>query len=105
MVVKIENLTKEYIAKVKSGFWKDAFLPKYKKVAAIEDISFSIDKGESVALLGPNGAGKTTTMKVLSGLLYPTSGKVDVLGFFPFDRKRDFLKKIGLVMGKKSGLS
>lgn len=105
MVVKIDGLTKEYSSKIKSGFWKDAFFPKYKKVSAVENVSFSINKGESVALLGPNGAGKTTTMKVLSGLLYPTSGKVDVLGYFPFDRKRDFLKKIGLVMGNKSGLS
>lgn len=105
MVVKIENLTKEYSVKVKSGFWKDSFFPKSKKIAAISDISFSINKGESVALLGPNGAGKTTTMKMLSGLLFPTSGNVDVLGHFPFDRERDFLKKIGLVMGNKSGLS
>lgn len=105
MVVKIENLTKEYTTKVKSGFWRDTFFPKHKMISAVENISFSINKGESVALLGPNGAGKTTTMKVLSGLLYPTSGKVDVLGYFPFDRKRDFLKRIGLVMGNKSGLS
>jgi ABC-2 type transport system ATP-binding protein len=105
MVINIENLSKEYRAKVKSGFWRDAFFPKQKTVPAVEDISFYIKKGESVALLGPNGAGKTTTMKVLSGLLYPTSGKVDVLGYFPFDRKRDFLKRIGLVMGNKSGLS
>lgn len=105
MVVKINSLTKEYTSKIKSGFWRDAFFPKYRKVSAVEDISFSINKGESVALLGPNGAGKTTIMKVLSGLLYPTSGKVDVLDFFPFDRKRDFLKKIGLVMGNKSGLA
>jgi len=105
MVVKIENLTKEYSVKVKSGFWKNAFFPKYKSVSAVNNISFAINKGESVALLGPNGAGKTTTMKVLSGLLYPTGGKVDVLGYFPFDRERDFLKRIGLVMGNKSGLA
>lgn len=105
MVITVENATKEYSVKIKSGFWQNAFFPKYKKVSAIESISFTVNKGESVALLGPNGAGKTTTMKVLSGLLYPTSGKVDVLGYFPFDRKRDFLKRIGLVMGNKSGLA
>ncbi len=105
MIINIENLTKEYTVKVKHGFWKNAFFPEHKKISAVNNISFSVNKGESVALLGPNGAGKTTTMKVLSGLLYPTSGKVDVLGYFPFDRKRDFLKKIGLVMGNKSGLA
>jgi len=105
MVVKIENLTKEYSVKIKTDFWRDAFLPKYRKVCAVENVSLAIEKGESVALLGPNGAGKTTIMKVLSGLLYPTSGTVDVLGYFPFDRKRDFLKRIGLVMGNKSGLA
>lgn len=105
MVIKIENLTKQYDVKNKSGFWKSAFFPTYSKVSAVNNISFVVEKGESVALLGPNGAGKTTTMKVLSGLLYPSSGKVDVLGYFPFDRERDFLKKIGLVMGNKSGLA
>ena len=105
MIIDIKNLTKKYKIKIKSGFWKDSFFPKFKELSAINDLSFSIQKGESVALLGPNGAGKTTTMKILSGLLYPTSGKIDILGYFPFDRKRDFLKRIGLVMGNKSGLS
>ncbi len=105
MIIKIDNLTKQYDVKNKAGFWKDSFFPTYNKVSAVNNISFAIEKGESVALLGPNGAGKTTTMKVLSGLLYPSSGKVDVLGYFPFDRKRDFLKRIGLVMGNKSGLA
>lgn len=105
MIIKIDNLTKKYDVKNKAGFWKSAFFPTYNKISAIKNISFVVEKGESVALLGPNGAGKTTTMKVLSGLLYPSSGKIDVLGYFPFDRKRDFLKKIGLVMGNKSGLS
>ncbi len=105
MIIKIDNLTKLYDVKNKASFWKNAFFPTYSKVSAVNNISFAVEKGESVALLGPNGAGKTTIMKVLSGLLYPSSGKVDVLGYFPFDRKRDFLKKIGLVMGNKSGLA
>lgn len=105
MIIKIQNLSKEYSVKDKQGFWKDAFMPKYKKVLAVDQISFEIDKGESVALLGPNGAGKTTTMKMLSGLLYPSSGNIEVLGYFPFDRKKEFLRKIGLVMGNKTGLN
>lgn len=104
-IINLQNLQKDYSVKIKQGFWKDAFFPQYKNVSAVQNISFSVKKGESVALLGPNGAGKTTTMKMLSGLLYPTSGNVDVLGFFPFDRKNEYLKRIGLVMGNRSGLA
>lgn len=104
-IIKAENLQKDYSVKTKQGFWKDALFPKFKNVSAVKDESFSIDRGESVALLGPNGAGKTTTMKMLSGLLFPTSGKLEVLGFFPFDRKNEYLKRIGLVMGNRSGLA
>ncbi len=81
------------------------FIPKTKNVEAVVDISFSVKPGESVAFLGPNGAGKTTTLKMLSGLLYPTSGSVHVLGHIPTKRDYAFLKKIALVMGNKSGLS
>ncbi len=104
-IIKINRLQKNYSVKIRQSFWKNAFFPKYKVISAVNDISFSIDRGESVALLGPNGAGKTTTMKMLSGLLYPTSGRIDVLGFFPFDRKNEYLKRIGLVMGNRSGLA
>lgn len=104
MAVKVDNLTKEYKVKVRSGFIKDLFWPAYKKVTAVSGLTFSIKKGESVALLGPNGAGKTTTMKMLSGLIYPSSGRVEVLGFTPFERKKEFLMRIGLVMGSKTGL-
>lgn len=103
-IIKVDNLQKDYSIKIKQGFWKDALFPKYKTISAIKNISFEIDRGESVALLGPNGAGKTTTMKMLSGLLYPSAGKVDALGFFPFDRNNKYLKRIGLVMGNRSGL-
>lgn len=104
MIINVKNLTKQFKVIDKTSFWKDIFWPKFKEVKAVDDISFSIEKGESVALLGPNGAGKTTTMKMLSGLIYPTSGNIDVLGFVPFERKNEFLMKIGLVMGHKTGL-
>ena len=104
MIIKIKNLTKIFKVKQQTNLLKNIFYPSYKDVIAIKDVSFSIEKGESVALLGPNGAGKTTTMKALSGLIYPSAGHIDVLGFFPFDRKKDFLKKIGLVMGNKTSL-
>jgi ABC-2 type transport system ATP-binding protein len=104
MIIQVEKLTKEYKAKERVSFWRDLFAAKYYPVRAVDAISFGIEKGESVALLGPNGSGKTTTMKMLSGLIFPTSGKVTVLGFTPFDRKTDYLMRIGLVMGNKTGL-
>lgn len=78
--------------------------PNKKIVSAVKDISFTIQKGELVGFIGPNGAGKTTTMKMLSGLIYPTSGFVSVLDFDPFLKSRDFLKQISLVMGQKNQL-
>lgn len=80
------------------------FIVNKKTIKALKEISFTIQKGELVGFIGPNGAGKTTTMKTLSGLLYPTSGFVSVLGFDPFEKSRDFLKQISLVMGQKNQL-
>lgn len=76
----------------------------YEPVHAVEDISFEIEEGELVGFIGPNGAGKTTTLKCLSGLLYPTSGELSVLGFTPYERKDDYLEQISLVMGQKNQL-
>lgn len=87
-----------------AGSLKSFFSRKYKQVKAVDNISFSIAEGELVGFIGPNGAGKTTTLKCLSGLLYPTSGEVFVLGFTPFERKPTFLKQIALVMGQKNQL-
>jgi len=85
----------------------DNLIKKYKtaNTNAVDNISFKVEEGEFFSMLGPNGAGKTTTTKMLTGLVHPTSGSVKVLGFNPFDRKREFLTQIGLVMGNKSGLS
>jgi ABC-2 type transport system ATP-binding protein len=77
---------------------------KYDVVKAVDGVSFTIERGERVGFLGPNGAGKTTTLKVLSGLLHPTSGEVSVEGCVPFRRQASFLTKITLVMGQKSQL-
>src|SRR5512140_678871 len=76
----------------------------YETVKAVDDVSFTIERGERVGFLGPNGAGKTTTLKVLSGLLHPTSGEVEVEGHVPFRRETELLEAITLVMGQKSQL-
>lgn len=77
---------------------------RYQTVKAVDGVSFTIERGERVGFLGPNGAGKTTTLKLLSGLLHPSSGHLDVDGFVPFERKPEFLRAITLVMGQKSQL-
>jgi ABC-2 type transport system ATP-binding protein len=84
---------------------KSLFKRKYNTVKAVDGISFTIEPGEVVGFLGPNGAGKTTTLKMLSGLLFPTSGAPDVLGFQPSRRQADFLRQITLVMGNRSQMS
>ncbi len=86
-------------AAVRSLVWR-----RTKQVHAVDGISFDIEAGEIVGFLGPNGAGKTTTLKMLSGLLYPTSGDGTVLGFVPSRRERAFLRQIALVMGNRNQL-
>jgi len=78
--------------------------PTKKTIRALKEISFTIMKGELVGFIGPNGAGKTTTLKILSGLLYPTAGFIQILGYDPWKRDPAFLKQISLVMGQKNQL-
>src|SRR4051794_19742755 len=80
------------------------FSRKHKELAAVDGIGFDVQPGEVVGFLGPNGAGKTTALKMLSGLLYPTSGDVRVLGFTPFNREKAYLRQITLVMGQRNQL-
>ncbi len=77
---------------------------KTRDVRAVGDVSFEVEAGEIVGFLGPNGAGKTTTLKMLSGLLHPTSGELSVLGHEPSKRERDYLSRITLVMGNRNQL-
>ena len=101
--ISVKNLVKTYQVFKKEpgilGTFKSLVSRKYEKVKAVDDISFSIKEGELVGFIGPNGAGKTTTLKCLSGLLYPTSGEISVLNFKPWQRKKQFLTNISLVMG------
>ena len=77
---------------------------KTRDVHAVESISFDIEPGEVVGFLGPNGAGKTTTLKMLAGLLYPTSGEARVLGHVPSRREKDYLRRMTMVMGNRNQL-
>ena len=107
-IIEVQGLTKTYrVFQKKDGLLgavRGLFHREYKDVKAVEDVSFTIEPGEMVAFLGPNGAGKTTTLKMLSGLIYPTSGTAQVLDFVPWKREDTFRRKFALVMGQKNQL-
>jgi len=107
--IQVEELTRYFKVPVRAAGLKAAtrslFHRTYKTVRAVEAISFSIEPGEVVGFLGPNGAGKTTTLKMLAGLLYPTSGLARVLGFEPSRRQAQLLGQITLLMGNRSQLN
>src|SRR5215471_20131531 len=107
-MIDVRNLSKSYrVHKRAPGIvaaLRSVLKRRYETVKAVEDLSFQIAEGERVGFLGPNGAGKTTTLKVLAGLLHPTSGEVSVDGHEPRRREDEFLKKIMLVLGQKQQL-
>lgn len=107
-LIRVENLRKVYTYYKNDqglkGMVKKLFVREKLFNEAVKGISFSIKKGELVGFIGPNGAGKTTMLKMLCGILYPTSGIIDVMGYEPVKRRNEFLKKISIVMGQKSQL-
>jgi ABC-2 type transport system ATP-binding protein len=107
-MIEVEHLTRVFRTyKKQPGFWggvKGLFDRQYEETAAANDISFSIAEGEFVGFLGPNGAGKTTTLKMLSGLIYPTSGRARVAGFDPSRRENAYRRIFALVLGQKNQL-
>jgi ABC-2 type transport system ATP-binding protein len=106
--IESHGLTKVYRTYKKApGLWgaiKGLGRRQYEEVRAVDDVSFSIDEGEFVGFLGPNGAGKTTVLKMLSGLLNPTSGSARVLGFTPWERKDEMKRQFSLLLGQKNAL-
>src|SRR6185369_7483687 len=108
-VITISNLAKHYQVPEREGGLKAAvtslFKRKFRTVKAVDEISFNIEAGKVVGFLGPNGAGKTTTLKMLSGLLHPTSGEVSVMGYEPRHRSHDYLRQVTLVMGNRNQLT
>jgi len=107
-MIEVQHLTRIFRTyKKQPGFWggvKGLFNRKYDETAAAKDISFSIAEGEFVGFLGPNGAGKTTTLKMLSGLIFPTSGTARVAGFDPTKRENAYRRIFALVLGQKNQL-
>src|SRR6266446_5660850 len=106
--IEVSHLTKAFRTYKKqpgfAGAVRGLFRRKYEQTVAVKDVKFTIEPGELVGFLGPNGAGKTTTLKMLAGLLYPTSGAARVLGYVPWDRKDGYRRQFALLLGQKNQL-
>lgn len=106
--IQVENLVKDYRINMNGkgfkGALKSLFIPEYKMKRAVDCVSFSIEKGDMVGFIGPNGAGKSTTVKMLTGILMPTSGTVLVDGISPFKERKKNALKIGAVFGQRTQL-
>ena len=107
-VIEVTNLCKSFKVKIKEkglkGSLKAIVKPKYKTINAVDNISFDVEEGEMFAFIGPNGAGKSTTIKMLTGILYPDSGKIKVLDFDPTKERKKLAYNIGTVFGQKEQL-
>jgi ABC-2 type transport system ATP-binding protein len=107
-IIKVENLTKRFMRPVRElgfrGAVKDLFNRQFEQKVAVDNVSFEIERGEIVGYLGPNGAGKSTSIKMLVGILVPTSGTVEIDGIIPYKNRKENAKKIGVVFGQRSQL-
>lgn len=107
-IIKVQNLCKTFRVKTKEaglkGSVRSIFSPSFREIKAVNNISFEVEKGEILAFIGPNGAGKSTTIKMMTGILHPTSGSIEVLGMNPAKERKKLSYKIGTVFGQKSQL-
>ncbi len=106
-IIEVKSLCKDYKFNVKNeekGFFYNLFSGDVKTVKAVDDISFSVEEGETLAFIGPNGAGKSTTIKMLTGILYPSSGEIKICGLTPIKDRDELAYKIGTVFGQRSQL-
>lgn len=107
-LIEVKDLTKTFRTYKKApgfaGAFRGLFHRKYEQTVAVKNVSFTVEEGELVGFLGPNGAGKTTTLKMLSGLLYPTSGSARVLGYEPWKRDDGYRRQFALLLGQKNQL-
>ena len=108
MIIKVENLTKVFKSYQRGNTFGEAvkslFVRKPIYVHALKGISFNIEEGELVGFLGPNGAGKSTTLKILTGIMHPSGGKAEIMGYTPWKDRKKYVAKIGAVFGQKSQL-
>lgn len=106
--IRVENLSKTFRVKCKEKGMKGSiqaiFHPQMKEVKAVDGVSFTVDEGEILAFIGPNGAGKSTTIKMLTGILYPDGGRMEVLGIDPTKKRKQLAYNIGTVFGQKEQL-
>lgn len=106
--IVVENLRKDYRTRVKAeglkAGMKALFAPEYREIEAVKNISFHVQRGEMLAFIGPNGAGKSTTIKMLTGILHPSGGAMQVLGYDPVKERRALCAHIGTVFGQRSQL-
>ncbi len=108
-IIKLSEVRKSFkISKRANGLpghIANLFVPKFDMKKAVDDISFEIYKGEAVGFIGANGAGKSTTIKMMSGILYPDSGEIQIAGFIPYKQRKSYVSNIGAVFGQKSQLT
>ena len=106
-IIEVKNLSKDYKYKVKDenkGFFYNLFHENEKTVKAVNNITFDVGEGETVAFIGPNGAGKSTTIKMMTGIIYPTKGNIKICGLTPIKDRNKLAYKIGTVFGQRSQL-
>src|SRR5690348_18371724 len=107
-LIDVRELSKDFRTfKRREGVWgsiQNLFLREYLTVKAVDRVTFSIDRGEMVGYIGPNGAGKSTSIKMLTGILVPSSGEARVNGFLPYKQRRQYVKTIGVVFGQRTQL-